>query len=240
MGNVVDTSGQSAPMPALPVIPETWPGAFGLYKYSKAAVRINLWDIVGLFILSLVVSIALEAILKATGQVLANLLGIYFTLASTMLLLASARRERLRLGDALKKSLNLMMYLRFLVVMLLSGLAIGFGFLLFIIPGIIILPRLILVPYFFVDQNLGISDSINKSWAMTRGHSGKVWGVIGAGFAMAMLMITIIGIPFSIYFLLMYSAAYAITYYFIVQHSSATQPPAQVAASLNPPAAPQV
>lgn len=240
MGDVIVSAGQSAPMTALPAVPETWPGAFGIYKYSKAAVRINLWDIIGLFILSLAVSIALEAILKTTGQFLANLLGIYFTLASTMLLLASARRERLRLVDALKKSLNVVMYLKFLVVMLLSGLAIGFGFLLLIIPGIIILPRLILVPYFFVDQNLGISDSINKSWAITKGHSGKLWGVIGAGFAMALLMITIIGIPFSIYFLLMYSAAYAVTYYFIIQHSNTTIPPAPIPAPLTPPAAPQV
>lgn len=53
---------------------------------------------------------------------------------------------------------------------LLQGLAIAGGFLLLIIPGVIIYLGLSLVTHVVVDKNLGYVDAIKASWRITDGH----------------------------------------------------------------------
>jgi hypothetical protein len=77
---------------------------------------------------------------------------------------------------------------------------------------------------------MNILDAYKASWDQTKGHSGMIWNIYGAGFAMALLMITIIGIPFAIYFLIMYSAALAVAYNFI----NGSQPVAETSPAAAP------
>ena len=59
--------------------------------------------------------------------------------------------------------------INYFVVSMVTSIAILVGLILFIIPGIIIAIKLQLATYLVVDKNMGISDSLNKSWEMTKG-----------------------------------------------------------------------
>lgn len=72
----------------------------------------------------------------------------------------------------------------------LVGLITVGGFLLLIIPGIIMLRRYFLAPYVFLDnENIGIWEAMEKSAAMTKKHSGSIYRILGV-----MLLIILFGI----------------------------------------------
>jgi len=60
---------------------------------------------------------------------------------------------------------------QFLIAVILAGLAIGAGFILFIIPGIYIAVRLSQTGFLIVDQKLSGIDALKKSWEITKGQS---------------------------------------------------------------------
>lgn len=194
---------------ALPNVPPTWPGAWGLYKYSRQAIKRNWGVILGLYVLSYFISAVLGLALKGAGQIIGGLISLFLTAVTIKVTFASARGQKVSFGGALA-TVKPLTVLKLLVNYIFLGVTLGFSAILFIVPFVIIFPRVILAPYLLVDQDLGPLKAINTSWELTKGHSGKVWGIIGATIAMALLMITIIGIPFAIYFLFMYGAAYAL------------------------------
>ncbi len=98
---------------------------------------------------------------------------------------------------------------------IVSGLVLVASFIALIIPFFIVAPRIALSPYFLIDKNMGPIEALKASWAITQGHAGKVWGIIGANIAFALLILTLIGIPVAIYLLFMYSAALAVLYEFL-------------------------
>jgi len=59
--------------------------------------------------------------------------------------------------------------------MILLGLILIAGFILLIIPGIILGIRLYYTPFVLIEQKLGAIDAIKASWEMTRGHGGQVF-----------------------------------------------------------------
>jgi uncharacterized membrane protein len=124
---------------------------------------------------------------------------------------------------------------------ILIALSIVASAVLFIIPVFFVLPRLALAYYFLIDKHMGVIEAYKASWHATKGNAGKVWGIIGATILMALLMITIIGIPFSIYFLIMYSAVFAVLYEFLGKtQPTAPAAPAPAAVPAAPAAAPPV
>ncbi len=58
--------------------------------------------------------------------------------------------------------------------LIVSALVIG-GFILLIIPGIIIACRLVFVPFLVMDKNLDPMKAVEKSWAMSKGHGWEVF-----------------------------------------------------------------
>lgn len=65
-----------------------------------------------------------------------------------------------------------------LVVALLTGLAVVGGFLLLIVPGFIVLVRLIVgVPAVVVEAKRG-TEALSRSWALTRGHGWRIFGAM--------------------------------------------------------------
>lgn len=60
----------------------------------------------------------------------------------------------------------------------LLGLIIIGGLLLFIVPGLIFIRRYCLAPYYLVDKDLPILESMHRSSAATRPISGYMWGVL--------------------------------------------------------------
>ena len=200
----------------LPPVPTTWPGAFGLYKYSKRAVMFNLGTLIGLFLTSVLVSLVLTVLLGNVGRVLGNLLGVAVDVAIVATLLASVRNQKVAYDESLKK-LNFMLVVRYIVSSFLQGILMVLSILALVVPFFFVFPRLVLAPYFLVDKDLDPIEAIKMSWDKSKEHVGKIWGIVGASIAMALLVVTIIGIPFAAYFLVMYSAATALAYEYITR-----------------------
>lgn len=60
----------------------------------------------------------------------------------------------------------------FFAVLLICGL------ILLIIPGLIVLRRYILSPFYIIDNNLTITQAMRKSAAQTKSASGYIWGTL--------------------------------------------------------------
>lgn len=223
----------AAPAASLPLTPDTWPGAFGAYKFSKQAVRLNLTALVLVYVISIIFSMV--QYIPKVGLVISIIVSALIAAAPVIVFLAGAQGKKIDAVDALKQSPKYVF--NYIGLYLLSSLVLIVAFLLFIIPFFIVLPRIALAYYFMVDQNQNFVDAFSSSWKATKGHSGKVWGIIGASFAMGLLFFTIIGIPFAIYFLIMYSAATAILYEFIKKSPAAAVAAAAPVASTAPVAA---
>lgn len=98
-----------------------------------------------------------------------------------------------------------------LLMMILLGLIIGIGFLLLIIPGIILGLRLYYTPFILIDQKLGAVDAIKASWEMTRGHGGQVFlmFLLGIPIMIGGMIALIIGIiPASLWMSLAFAVFY--------------------------------
>ncbi len=69
-------------------------------------------------------------------------------------------------------------FINYVVANILVTLATIGGLILLIIPGVIIMFRLIFVTQLVVDRDLGPIEAIKKSWRMTKGNMGYISGVI--------------------------------------------------------------
>lgn len=205
---------------SLPSVPTTWPGAFGAYKFSKQAVKINLVTVVVLWIFTIIVEEILKWKLKVPGYIISDVIGSLITAGLALTYIAGVRKQQVSIGQALRSALPL--WLKVIGLQILVIISIAASVILLIIPFFFVLPRLTLATYFLVDKKLGIIEAYKASWAVTKGYSVKVWGIIGVNLLMVVLALTIIGIPFSIYFLVMYSAAFAVLYEFIIKVRPAT------------------
>jgi len=100
---------------------------------------------------------------------------------------------------------------------ILSALMVLGGLVLLIVPGIIILGRIIYAPFFMVDRDLSIVDSLKASNELSKAHQGVTWGAIGvyilvniAGSFLA--YIPRIGMLLSVLFVVAYSLVLSIRY----------------------------
>lgn len=218
----------SAPIAEAPSARPTtaWPGAFGIYKYSKSAVTPNVWVYLGIGVIYFIIAIVIGQFTISSDPHTAAPLGkqlvadvfrlVTYTLyagAATYLWLAGTKGESLSFGQAISKCLTA--FGRMLATLILSGLLGLVSLLALIVPFFFVYPRLVLAPYFLLDKNMGPVEAIKASWAQTKGHVTKLYGIYGAAFLMGLVAITLIGIPFAIYFTIMYSAANAVLYRYI-------------------------
>lgn len=199
-------------------VPATWPGAFGAFKYSRNAMRPILWPYVGLVLLSLVASGAFaqldserNPIAYGVGYVINIVLSIILSVAMTLLVLNGLRGTKMSLTESLQQSTPYM--LRYFALNLVIGVIVIASLLALVIPFFFVMPRLVLAEYFLLDKNMGVTDALKASWDQTKGHSGKVWGIIGAMIVMALLIFVLVGIAL----LVLYSAAFGVLYMYITR-----------------------
>lgn len=216
---------EAAPAPAaasIPNVPASWPGGFGAFKYSKKAVMLNLETLIILWVISVVLDVLSNLVLRHNPaiHILFALLLAPIAAANALAVIAGVRRQHLPIGDALSKAVSL--WLKMIVLFVILGFIFTVSILLLVVPFFFVLPRVSLALYFLADKNAGVTDAIKSSWEITKGNAGKVYGIIGVSILMVLLMITIIGIPFSLYFLLMYAAAFAVLYEFLGKAQLAT------------------
>jgi hypothetical protein len=199
----------------VPFVPKVWPGAFGAYKHSKAVIQVNLWELVGLLLLSTLIAVLFSGMGRSHSRggavmVISDLVTFYVSVAVIVTVLHGLRGKVISVAESLKAAAKY--YLKALVLAITTLVIYVVSLTLLVVPFFFVFPRLVLAQYFLIDKNLGPIEAIRSSWNATKDHVGKVYGIIGASIAMILLMFTIIGIPFAIYFLFMYNAAYAVLY----------------------------
>jgi hypothetical protein len=222
--------------PSGPNVPTgDWPGAFGIFKHSKAAVMKNIGTVLILLVISLLVSAPGSPKDTSLLDLVLGIIRVFIGMTLIFAYLAGVRGENLSIGEAFRKALDPMLFLKFIGLMILVGLSVVVGLILLIVPGLILTGRLSLAQYYLIDRNMGVIEAYKASWNNTRGHAMKVWGIIGATIVMAVLILVLVGI----YLLIMYAAAMAVLYEYINRSSTNTSPaPAPLPDTPATPAAP--
>lgn len=221
-----------------------WPGAFGAFKYSKSAVMLALKPLLvltlGYILLSWAIAYPLFSSilsqdsakapknLPLSTQVVWNIAAYLFSISVCILLLRASGGKKINLTDALKSTLSLKLLVNYVLLQFIFGGLLLLSALLLLIPVLFWGPRLALTLYYLIDQKMNCLDAISASWKATKGHGGKVWGIIGAGFVMFLPAITIIGAPVAIYLLIMYQAAFIVLYQNIKTSSQSVVEPVAV------------
>ena len=147
---------------------------------------------------------------KLLTNLLSTLLGAFVGAAVVYTTLASARGKTVEITETFRAAWPKFLWL--FVLSIIVGLTVLGGLLLLIVPGLYFAVRLSLVSYFFMDQNLSVGEAYKASWAATKGHAGKVWGLVGVSLLMILPAFTLIGIVATVYLLFMYQASAGLLY----------------------------
>jgi len=142
------------------------------------------------------IPLVLRMFLEASGGFLVNLtLGILYALslvvlnlvatAATVFIVSESYLGRpLSARDALRRSTPYMG--RILVCSLLMAMAVGLGFLLLFIPGVILAVGLALaIPAVVLEPGTSASGALSRSWELTRGAR---WRIFGLGITLLVLL----------------------------------------------------
>lgn len=187
-----------------------WPGAFGVINESKRVVLSN-WR-----------PILILAIVSGISNGVGNRQDDHWalTLASTVItivtgvallyaLLLATKGEKATLGQSMKFALSLTS-IKYFFMILLSLIIVVASLVAFVIPFFFVAPRLVLAEMFLVDKGMGPLESIKASWAATKGHVGKLYGILGVYILFIIACLVLIGF----YFLFIYMATLPLLYRF--------------------------
>ncbi len=174
------------------------PPAFDLFKPSWEGVKLNIVELIMVFLVPMVVlslyflivvatagiasnssnSVsALGIVLLAVGVVAAVVYAVLLGPALVHIQLKCARMQKVTYETAWATSKKF--WWRYLILSIAVGLTIVVGFLLFIIPGFIFLRRYFLSSYALIDQDLSTGDSMRVSSKLSRGRPALIFGVLG-------------------------------------------------------------
>jgi uncharacterized membrane protein len=110
----------------------------------------------------------LSIVLAFLGALVKFLLSLIFDLGLIKISLKFCDNEEPKFSDLISQY---KLVFRYFVASILQSLIVIFGFLLFIIPGIIFSIRFGFYGYLIVDKNSKIVESLKKSWQITRGNT---------------------------------------------------------------------
>lgn len=213
-------------------VPTEWPdSATGkkIYPFSRRAVAANWPPLLFLAILTSIFDISNRAgervgPLKGMSIWLALLLmGASYLIGSahTAAILQSIDKQKVNIGKAFDTAARQLW--KIIVATILNALIVAVGLLLLIVPGIIFAIRLSLTNYYILDRGYGPIEALNASWKAVSGNMGKILQIVSMYILLVLLCITIIGIPFALYFMFMYSAAMGIAYRYLSAKEDARQ-----------------
>ncbi len=114
-------------------------------------------------------------------------------------------------------------YFKIVLANLIVVALVVIGFIMLIIPGIILLIRLAFVPYLVMDKDMEPMQAVEKSWQLTRGHGWKIfWMAILSFFILiAGLLVFFVGIIFSFMWI---HSAFATLYHSVIFHNEDENP----------------
>lgn len=195
----------------LPTIPKSWPGPWAAYKLSQKVVFYNGSVYLSLVAFGYIMAFSAD-LTKMPLRLLLYLLEILITyLVSPVILLSALRGYKLSFSEALDTTLKIS--LKLLAVTIMTWLIMLVSFLLLIVPFLFIFPRVILSPYYLIDQKLSPIEAIKASFRDSEGHSLEIWAIALVYVLFNILTLIIIGIYFSI----IYSAALVVFYGYLTK-----------------------
>ncbi len=114
-------------------------------------------------------------------------------------------------------------YLNIVLANLIVVALVILGFMLLIIPGIIVACRLAFVPYLVMDKDMEPMKAVEKSWEITRGHGWQVFGMAILSFfiVIAGLIFCFVGVFISIMWI---SSAFATFYQMLINEQGFENP----------------
>ena len=140
-----------------------------------------------------VVTPTLFAMIASIGLVIFSL----FVHLWTMHLTYSAVRRKVSLESSAKIASK--SFFKFVIATILYGLIVFGGFILLIIPGIILSIRLLFYPYAIILDNSKAVDSLKRSWRITK---GRWWKTFGISFLIGLItLLVILPIYFAVIFI---------------------------------------
>src|SRR6266542_160258 len=180
----------AAPAPAVVDPAHKLPSAFDLFSPSMEAVKRNLPAFLILIGVPIVLSLIGQGphLFRASAAgVNEGPLGVVGLVGGVLSLLAGpglillqikgAQNETPLAWDAAFKQ-GLHFFWRYLGLALLTTIVLIISLALLIVPFFFVLPRLFLAPFFLIDKNMGVVDSMKASWK-TYGERKGTWGVMG-------------------------------------------------------------
>ena len=163
-------------------------------KFGFGIAKSNILFFIGLLVIVVFVS-AISASLRAGVQksALAYLvLSIVQYLVNVIVAMGLIRISLEFVSKLKPKLLDIVYYkpiVRYILASIIQGIIVLVGFILLIIPGIILAVRLQYASYLIVDKNLGPIEAIKTSWKITRGNT---WNLFFFGIILG--LINILGI----------------------------------------------
>ena len=97
------------------------------------------------------------------------LLSIYLSLGVWKISVMHLRGEDIQLNDLFSVSLE--QYINYIIASIICMVAVVLGLVLFLIPGIHIICRLLIMPGYIVDKNQRFDEAIKSSWNDTKGQA---------------------------------------------------------------------
>ncbi len=113
--------------------------------------------------------------------------------------------------------------LRLMGLGIVVGLMFFGGLILLIVPGLIVLRRYYLSPYYLIDKDLTIGEAMRRSAADSKPFSSAIWGVIGVSILLSFVgILPLIGELVSFVLVALYTAAPPLRYLEIKRQSSSS------------------
>ena len=226
----MDTKAQSIKNNNTEVLKE-WPGAFGSYKYSRAVMVSNLGPLIAIILIYTFIYGFIYAIILMFDFIFRNSASFYiffnmvfYSIIYVIGILTSSAFIHAQIQSAKGKQVDVIAsfqvvyskLLNIIIGTILTGLIATASILLLIIPAFFIIPRIYLVLYYIIDQDISPTDALSLSWEKTKGNVGKIYGILGFIFLLSIrIFIPILGWAALIYFGFMYYAIGTVFYFYI-------------------------
>ena len=208
------------------------PGAFSLFKPSINAITLNLVTLIELILVPFLI-VTLGDIIGHGGLFLTfvgEILVIFLAPAAYLAQLRSSQGKTIDFTQAVKQSLHY--FWRMIGLWIVLAIVIGVGFLLLIVPGLFMIRRYILSPYYLLDRDMKIFDAMKASATDSKTFSGAIWGLIGVDFLLAVVLLVLtalLGARLEIVGLLVYYTYYCAPSIRYLQIKRALKPGTQAA-----------
>jgi hypothetical protein len=174
--------------------PINFPGAFELFRPSWQALKLNLITFLELILLPILVSL-LSFVGGHNGNWTFSILSYVVTIltgpALILTQLKSVAGKQIDFLPAIRESLPYVW--RYLLLLLCIGFVTLVGLVLLIIPGLFMIKRYLLSPYYLMDRDVKVFEAMRLSAADSKRFGMAIWGILGVYLLLAVLSLVLIG-----------------------------------------------